>query len=142
MVEKKLCGVNGHFKCLFGKKLFVCLTFFESADARDLGIMTLFSLSPVIRVQRHFVHVWQGHWRELHGSVHIRRRAAASRHRRHGKGGNSMQTLLQNEQLCSLRFQQRRRPQQVYRRGITKLFFFLVQSNHASTEPLLTEFHL
>ena len=45
MVEKKLCRVNGHFKCLF-----VCLTFFESADARDLGLMTLFFILLQVRV--------------------------------------------------------------------------------------------
>ena len=46
IVEKKLGGVNSCFKCCFEIKLFVCLsaclTFFESADARDLGLMTLF----------------------------------------------------------------------------------------------------
>ena len=45
MVEKKLCGINGYFKCLFQKNvcLSVCLTFFERADARGLGLMTLLS---------------------------------------------------------------------------------------------------
>ena len=45
-MEKILKAVNSHFKCLFEKKMFVCLsvclTFFESADARDLGLITLF----------------------------------------------------------------------------------------------------
>ena len=44
-VEKKLGVVNSHFRCLFEKKnvcLSVCLTFFESADAGDLGLITLF----------------------------------------------------------------------------------------------------
>ena len=46
MIEKKLCGVNSYFKGLLKKIvcLSVCLTFFESADARDLGLMTLFFL--------------------------------------------------------------------------------------------------
>ena len=46
MIEKKLCGVNSYFKGLLKKIvcLSVCLTFFESADARDLGLMTLFVL--------------------------------------------------------------------------------------------------
>ena len=34
--------INNHFKCFFEKGcLSVCMTFFESADARDLGLMTL-----------------------------------------------------------------------------------------------------
>ena len=44
MVEKKLCEVISLLECLFEKKivcLSVCLMFFESADARDLGLMTL-----------------------------------------------------------------------------------------------------
>ena len=47
MVEYEYCGVNSHFKCLFEKKivcLSVCLPFFESADARDLGLMTLLTI--------------------------------------------------------------------------------------------------
>ena len=47
-MEKKLGVVNSCIKCFFEeKKSFVspsvCLTVFESADARDLGLMTLFS---------------------------------------------------------------------------------------------------
>ena len=47
MVEKYLGEVNSYFKCLLQKKS--CLSvylpdFFESADARDLGLMTLFFL--------------------------------------------------------------------------------------------------
>ena len=53
--RNKLCGVNGYFKCLFEKKnvcLSVCLTFFESADARDLGLMTLFLFEFVFRCDK------------------------------------------------------------------------------------------
>ena len=45
-MEKKLGVVNSYFNSLFLKKIIglsVCLTFFESADARDLGLMTLFN---------------------------------------------------------------------------------------------------
>ena len=48
MVEKYLGEVNSYFKCLLQKKgcLSVCLPdFFESADARDLGRMTLLGLT-------------------------------------------------------------------------------------------------
>ena len=44
-MEKKLGVVDSCLKCLFEKKivcLSVCVTFFESAGARDLGLMTLF----------------------------------------------------------------------------------------------------
>ena len=43
MAEKKLEGVKTLLKSAFEKKLSlsVCLTFFESAEARDLGLMTL-----------------------------------------------------------------------------------------------------
>ena len=43
MVEKKLGGVKSFLKSASEKKLCpsVCLTFFESADARDLGLTTL-----------------------------------------------------------------------------------------------------
>ena len=46
--------MNSHLKCLFEKKivcLSVCLTSFESADTRDLGLMTLFSLFLLIQIQ-------------------------------------------------------------------------------------------
>ena len=48
-MEKKLGAVNSCFKCLEKKTicLSVCLTFFESADARDLGLMTLLVLDVV-----------------------------------------------------------------------------------------------
>ena len=45
--EKKLGGVKSLIKSAFEKNKFcpsVCLTFFESAEARDLGLMTLFYL--------------------------------------------------------------------------------------------------
>ena len=44
IAENKLWRVKNYFKCVIGKKcLPVCLPdLFESADARDLGLMTLF----------------------------------------------------------------------------------------------------
>ena len=49
-MEKKRGLVNSCLNCLFEKKklcLSVRLTFFESADARDLGLMTLLVLDVV-----------------------------------------------------------------------------------------------
>ena len=46
--EKKLEGVNRRFLSVFEKEIVcpsVCLAFFESADARDLGLTTLFLIS-------------------------------------------------------------------------------------------------
>ena len=48
-MEKKLGVGNSCLKCLKKKPcLSVCLTFFESADARDLGLMTLFTGVSVV----------------------------------------------------------------------------------------------
>ena len=47
--EKKCGEVNSRSFSVFEKKivcLSVCLAFYESADARDLGLMTLFSGAP------------------------------------------------------------------------------------------------
>ena len=49
--EKKLGGVNRRFLSVFEKEIVcpsVCLAFFESADARDLGLMTLFYVTYVL----------------------------------------------------------------------------------------------
>ena len=47
MAEKKFRGVKNLLKGAFEQNICwsVCLTFFESADARDLGLMTFFELS-------------------------------------------------------------------------------------------------